>query len=119
MSATAVIYFRFNAINDMKEEFDALFDEGTKDNTFITPEYRTALVTTTAKARTELRKQSRVGSFIISEAAGKLLRELLTEMDRSGIDKSYFDRIDRNAAAIASTANKLKVGARRDMKQFP
>src|SRR4029077_1829611 len=116
MSATAVIYFRLNAINDMQEEFDALFDEGTKDNTFITPEYRTAA---TAKACTELRKRSRVGSFIISEAAGKLLRELLTEMDRSGIDKSYFDRIDRNADAIASTADKLKVVARRDMKQFP
>ena len=76
MSAPAVIYFRFNAINDMQEEFDALFDEGTKDNTFITPEYRTALVTATAKACTELRKRSRVGSFIISEAAGKLLCEL-------------------------------------------
>src|SRR5271163_4207117 len=72
----------FNAVNDMQEEYDALWDEETQSNTFITPEYRTALAEATAKARAELRKQSRIGSFLISEAAERSLKTLLAELAR-------------------------------------
>jgi hypothetical protein len=106
----------FGAINQMQEEYDAFLDEETRANTFITPQYRSALVEATAKARGEVRKQSRIGSFLISETAEKLLGILLVELDKSGVDKTYFDRIDRHAAAVAETTVRLKTAARQDLK---
>jgi len=100
----------------MQEEYDALLDEEVRDDTIITPEYRTALATATATARAELRKQSRIGSFLISEAAERLLKTVLAELDKSGIDKNYFDHIDRHAAIVSAATTDLKLVARKDLK---
>jgi hypothetical protein len=106
----------FNAINQLQEEYDALWDEATVNNSALAPEFRSALSDATAKARAQLRKQSRIGSFIISSSAEQLLRTLLAEMDREIAEHDYFEHIDRNAAVIASTALNLKEVARRDIK---
>jgi hypothetical protein len=106
----------FDSMNHLLEEIEHLLDEEIHDNVGLTPGFRSELAETSGKARAELRRQARIGSFIICKEAEELIAKLLSALDKAAADKTYFDHIDRNGAAISAAAKELKTVARRDLK---
>ena len=105
----------FDAMNELYEEMDQLMDEEIHPNVGLTPKYRTALATASAKARLRLRKASRLGAFTISREAEAILVRLLGQLDQAVGEEGYFDILDKRAATISAGLAELKTAARRDL----
>jgi hypothetical protein len=56
----------FDAMDNLLEEVDLLTDEEMTRSNAITPEHRTKLAEAAGEARRQIRKASRVGSFLLS-----------------------------------------------------
>lgn len=105
----------FNAMDDLLEEVDLLTDEEITHNNFITPAHRTKLAKAAGEARRQIRKASRIGSFLLSKKSEKILVKLLKNLERVRTEKTYFEHLDANWGALTDALDDLKRAARRDL----
>jgi hypothetical protein len=97
----------FEAMDNLLEEVDLLTDEEITRNV-ITPEHRTKLAEVAGLARRQIRKASRVGSFLLSEQSERILVSLLENLERARSERDYFSHLDANWGILIEALNKLK-----------
>jgi hypothetical protein len=105
----------FNAMNDLCERFDQLWDAHVAARQ-LPPEKEALLQQAAAKAWPEVTKQARIGSFILSDHANATLTVLLKEVERAASAEDYAEYIDHQGSALNKALKVLKDAARADLR---
>jgi hypothetical protein len=105
----------FEALNELMEEADQLSDAEMTQRE-IAETKRADLAKSAATAKHQIKKISRIGSFILSEESRSVIIDLLKEMDAAFQAKSYFEHLEENYGALKRAVDKLKESAKKDLK---
>jgi hypothetical protein len=105
----------FNAMNDLCEEMDQIWDAQVAGRE-LSDETERSLREAASAAWPEIKRQARLGSFVLSEEAERTLAELLKKLEKSSSADSYFEHIDARCAALDAALKALKAAARADLK---
>lgn len=105
----------FEAMNELMEEVDQLLDAEMLRRE-VAPDRRAALEESARKARHQVRKISRIGSFILSDESQEILVGLLKELEKASNAHSYFEHLDESYGALKRAIDALKMEARKDLE---
>lgn len=104
----------FESLHDFIEYYDKETERLILDRKY-SDEYMKELGEAARKARSKLIKRQRIGSFVISDAAEKILRDLENEFSKEPRPDSWFEYLDQNLFCATQAFDALRVEARRDL----
>lgn len=104
----------FDAINTALEENDPLWHAHVEEQE-ITPERKAELAAASELAWKEIRRQSRIGDFLISHESKLIIDHLLERIEVATAADTYFEHIDKIGAALSDALRDLSKSARKDL----
>jgi gas vesicle protein len=105
----------FEAMNELMEQADQL-SEAEMTGKEVPSQRRAVLAKSAEKATLQIKKISRIGSFLLSEQSQDIVIDLLKELDEAFRANSYFEHLDEKYGVLKRAVDRLRKSAKKDLK---
>ena len=105
----------FDALNDLAEDVNQDWEE-MRRGTPMTEEQKKKFGNLAGAARQLIKKQTQIGSFVLTGESEKNLAILLDELRGASANDAWIDYLDDRSSAIHKAIDNLKASARADLK---